>query len=336
MNYHLTLAQFARAMQLAAVPALILAATLSVPAAAQQSYPTKPVRMIVPYPPGGGTDIAGRRLAEYLTVQLGQPITVDNRGGANAIVGTEAVARAAPDGYTIMVSTLAAHAANPSMYKRLPYDAIKDFAPVSVLSAVPLVLVVHPSLPAKNVSELLQLAKARPGAMNYASWGTGGMGHLAAELLKMVGGIDMTHIPYKGGGPALIATMAGEAPIYFSGVNSALPYIQTGRLRPVAVTGSTRSKPLPDVPTVAETSKFKGYEATVATGVWLPAGTPQDIIAKLHAAVINVVHTPKYRDSLDLEGSEPIGNTPEQMAVTLAGEIDKLAKVIKAAGIKPE
>ena len=237
---------------------------------------------------------------------LGQPIVVDNRGGANGIIGTEAVARAALDGYTIMVSTLTSHASNPAMSKKLPYDSIKDFAPVTVINSVPLVIVAHPSLPARNITEVVQMAKAKPGPINYASFGTGSMSHLAGEVFKMMGDIDMTHIPYKGGGPAL------------------------------AVTGSARSKPLPDVPTVAETAQIKGYEAVVPTGVWMPARTPQDIITRLHDAIVKVIQMPQYRQAMEADGSDPLGNTPEQMANTLRNETETLAKVIKAAGIKPE
>lgn len=326
----------ARRAFLAAASAAIFGTVFAASAAAQ-SYPNKPIRMVVPWPAGGATDIAGRRLAEGLTRVLGQPIIVDNRGGANQIVGTEIVAKAPPDGYTIMVAELISHTANPSMYKKLPYDTVKDFAPVTQLNAIPMVIVAYPLFPAKNIGDLLQMAKAKPGAISHASFGMGSLSHLAAEIFKMMGNIDMVHVPYKGGGPALIGTMAGEASVYFSAINAALPHIKSGRLRALAVTGSTRSKALPDVPTVAETPEFKGYEASVLFGVLVPARTPQDIIARLHDAIVNIIQTPKFRHSFEAEGaSDPIGNTPEQMSATIHVNMEKMAKVIKAAGITSE
>ncbi|MBI3055576.1 MAG: tripartite tricarboxylate transporter substrate binding protein [Betaproteobacteria bacterium] len=308
---------------------------LSVPAAAQ-SYPTKPVRLVIPWPPGGAGDILGRELAKHLTLALGQQIIVDNRGGANGVIGAEVVARAAPDGYTVMFDGLFSHAANPSIHKKLPYDILKDFAPVTEIYSDPVVIVVHPSFPAKNVRDLVRLAKARPGAISIASFGTGSASHLAGELLKIMAKIDMTHIPYKGGGPALIDVIGGQVPIYISSITSALPHLKAGRLRALAVSGSTRSKALPDVPTVAETRGLEGYELMMPFGVWVPARTPPDIIAKLHDTIVKVIQTPEFRQSPASEGKDdPVGNTPEQMAATMRSEIEKIAKLIKAAGIKP-
>ena len=302
-----------------------------------QNYPVKPLRMVVPWPPGGANDILGRELAEHMSRLIGQQVIVDNRGGANGVIGAEAVARAAPDGYTFMMHSLTSHATNPSIFKKLSYDTLNDYAPITQVASVPLMIVVHPSFPAKTVRELVQLAKAKPGSISYASFGTGSMSHLAGELLNVMAKIDMTHVPYKGGGPALIDTVAGQVPVYFAGVTTGLSNVQAGRLRVLAVTGSVRSKPLPNVPTVAETLELKGYEATVTYAAWAPARTSADIIARLNAVIIKAMQAPEFRARLDREGcSDPIGGSPETLATVLRSEIDKLAKIVKAAGIEPQ
>lgn len=317
---------------------LVLAAAASIAAPAfAQTYPTKPLRMVVPYPAGGSIDLAGRRLAEALAPELGQRVVVDNRSGANGIIGTEVVARAAPDGHVLLFTTLAAHAGNPAMHKSLPYDSVKDFAPVAVINSIPLVLVAHPSFPAKTVRDLVRLAKERPGAIMYASFGTGGMAHLAGVQLAMMSGVNIVHVPYKGGAPALADVLGGHVHLFFSGINSALPHIQTGRLRALAVSGSARSKALPNVPTVAETPGFKGYEASVSPAVWVPARTPAEIVARLNGAIVKVIQKPEYRQKLERDGEgEPIGSTPEQTAAMVRRDIERFAILIKAAGIKPE
>ena len=302
-----------------------------------QNYPVKPLRMVVPWPPGGANDILGRELAEHMSRLIGQQVIVDNRGGANGVIGAEAVARAAPDGYTFMMHSLTSHATNPSIYKKLNYDTLNDYAPITQVAWLPLMIVVHPSFPAKTVRELVQLAKAKPGSISYASFGTGSMSHLAGELLNVMAKIDMTHVPYKGGGPALIDTVAGQVPVYFAGVTTGLSNVQAGRLRALAVTGSVRSKPLPNVPTVAETLELKGYEATVTYAAWAPARTSPDIIARLNAVIIKAMQAPEFRARLDREGcSDPIGGSPETLATVLRSEIDKLAKIVKAASIEPQ
>ena len=302
-----------------------------------QNYPVKPLRMVVPWPPGGANDILGRELAEHMSRLIGQQVIVDNRGDANGVIGAEAVARAAPDGYTFMMHSLTSHATNPSIYKKLNYDTLNDYAPITQVAWLPLMIVVHPSFPAKTVRELVQLAKAKPGTISYASFGTGSMSHLAGELLNVMAKIDMTHVPYKGGGPALIDTVAGQVPVYFAGVTTGLSNVQAGRLRALAVTGSVRSKPLPNVPTVAETLELKGYEATVTYAAWAPARTSPDIIARLNAVIIKAMQAPEFRARLDREGcSDPIGGSPETLATVLRSEIDKLAKIVKAAGIEPQ
>jgi tripartite-type tricarboxylate transporter receptor subunit TctC len=304
-------------------------------AAQAQSWPAKPIRMVIPYPAGGSVDVSGRRLAEDLAVELGQPVVVENRAGANGIIATDFVAKAAPDGYTMLVSTLAAHAGNPAAVKSLPYDPVKDFAPVTVINTVPLLLVVNPAFPAETVADVVKLAGERPGKINYASFGTGGMAHLAGVQLELRGNVKMVHVPYKGGAPALADVLGGHVELYFSGINSALPHVRAGRLRAIAVTGATRTKALPDVPAVAET--YKDYEAGVSPAVWYPARTPQDIVRRTHAAVVKVINTPKFRQAAERDGeSEPIGNTPAEMAAMVEKDIERYAALFRAAGIKPE
>jgi tripartite-type tricarboxylate transporter receptor subunit TctC len=312
-----------------------LACLVVVNATQAQPWPAKPIRMVIPYPAGGSVDVSGRRLAEDVSIELGQSIVVENRAGANGIIATDFVAKAAPDGYTMLVSTLAAHAGNPAAVKSLPYDPIKDFAPVTVINTVPLLLVVHPSFPAESVADIVRLARERPGKINYASFGTGGMAHLAGVQLELRGNVQMVHVPYKGGAPALADVLGGHVELYFSGINSALPHVRAGRLRAVAVTGPTRSKALPDVPAVAET--YRDYEAGVSPAVWYPARTPQDIVNRMHAAVVKVINTPKFRQAAERDGeSEPIGNTPAEMALMVERDMERYAALFKAAGIKPD
>ena len=300
-----------------------------------QSWPAKPIRMVIPYPAGGSIDVSGRRLAEGLGAELGQPIVVENRAGANGIIATDVVAKAPADGYTMLVSTLAAHAGNPAAVKSLPYDPVKDFAPVTVINTVPLLLVVHPSFPAQSVSDIVRMARERPSKINYASFGTGGMAHLAGVQLELRGNVKMVHVPYKGGAPALADVLGGHVEMFFSGINSALPHVKAGRLRAVAVTGATRSKALPDIPTVAET--YESYEAGVSPAVWYPARTPQDIVGRTHAAVLKVISTPKFRQAAERDGeSDPIGNTPAEMAAMVQKDLERYAALFKAAGITPE
>ena len=316
---------------------LALLLTMIACTALAQQYPAKPIRMVVPWPPGGTNDILGRALAEPLGRTLNQQVIVDNRGGSNGLIGAEAVARAPGDGYTIMFHSITSHVTNPAVYKKLGYDTINDFTPVTQVAWVPLVIVAHPSFPAKNVRELINIAKAQPGKVNYASFGQGSMSHLAGELLKMMAKIDIVHIPYKGGGPALIDALAGHVPLYFSSIAPSLPSIKAGRLRALALTGTERSKQLPDVATVAESPGLKGYEATIMYAVWASAKTSPDIVNRLHGAIVKVINTPQFKERLDFEGaSEPVGNTPQQMAATIQSDMKKLMKLVQVSGLTPQ
>ncbi len=305
--------------------------------ATAQSYPIKPVRMVVPWPPGGATDIFARMLAEPLSRALGQQVIVDNRGGSNGIIGAEAVARAVPDGYTIMFHIITSHVTNPAVYKKLNYDTLNDFAPVTQTAWTPMVIALHPAFPPKTVSELVALAKARPAQVDYASFGIGSMSHLAGEMFNGMAKVRLTHIPYKGGAAALIDTIAGHVQVNFAGIAPSLPHVHGGKLRALAVTGKARSKQLPEVPTVAATRGLENYEATNTFATWAPAKTPPDIITRLHGAMVNVMQTTEFKQRLEREGaSDPIGNTPEQMAATLRADMEKLTKLARAAGVEPQ
>jgi tripartite-type tricarboxylate transporter receptor subunit TctC len=301
---------------------------------AQANYPTRAVRVIVPSAPGGGTDISARIIAPQLTQFLGQQIIVENRAGAGTMIGGEAVARAAPDGYTLLmgISTLAI---NPAMYKKVPYDALKDFAPVSLAVSLSNVLVVHPSLPVRNVKEFIALVKPRPGQVNFASAGVGTSPHLSMELFLVMTGLKMLHVPYKGSGPGVTDLVAGHVPAMMPNMLSAQPHIKSGRLRALGVTGSKRAPGADDIPTIAEAG-VPGYEAVQWYGLLAPAGTSRDIVTKLHAGVVRALQNPDVRQRLLNDGAEPVGNSPEEFASYLRAETTKWAKVVQAAGIKPE
>jgi len=309
---------------------LAAAAGLAPPASAQ-SYPVGPVRVIVPYPPGGGTDILSRSIAPRLNEAWGQPVVVENRGGANGNIGAALVAKAAPDGYTVLVVPIG-FAVNPSLYKDLSFDALKDFAPVSQLASNPSVLVVHPSLPPRTVKELIALLKARPGEINYASSGNGSTPHLATELFKLMTGTRMTHVPYKGGGPATIDVVAGHVPVYIMSPVQAAPHMKSGRLRALAVTGATRDPAFPDLPTITEAG-VPGYALVNWYGMLVPAGTPPAVVSKLHAETVRILKVPELKDRLAAEGATVVGSTPEQFGVFLREEMTKFARIVKAAGM---
>jgi tripartite-type tricarboxylate transporter receptor subunit TctC len=322
------------------IPAFTLAAaallTTPVPAMAQ-SWPAKPVHMVIPWPTGGGNDILGRLLAEALTPALGQSIVVDNRGGANGLIGAEAVARAAPDGYTIMFHTVTTHLINPAFYPKVPYDTVNDFAPVSLFGEVAHVLVAHPSLAAKNVKELVALARKQPGQLSYASFGTGSSSHLSGELFNSMLGVKLTHVPYKGGGPALVDTLGGHVPLYFATIATALPSIRTNKLRALAVTTATRSRMLPEVPTVDEAGGIKGYETAVMYGVWAPAGTPEPIVNRLNTEIARILKTPAFAAKLEDQGVDRArAGTPAEMAAYIRVQLPKWAQLVAESGAKAE
>ena len=304
------------------------------PLAAAETYPLRPIRMIVAYPPGGGTDRVGRVMAEELAQQLGQNVVVDNRGGATGNIGSELAARAVPDGYTLLMGNVAPNAVNVSLFKKLGFDPVKSFAPISLVAVTPNILVVHPSVPVKSVSDLLALARAKPGALDFPSAGVGSSSHLAGEMLKSMAKIDMVHIPYKGGGPSLIALISGQVQIMFATLPAAMPHVKSGKVRPVAVTTAKRSLAMPDLPTIAE-SGVKGYEAATWYGLLAPAGTPRPVINRLHGETVKILAGPT-RQRLEAQGFEPDGGTPPAFAAYIKGEIAKWAKVIRDAGIPAE
>ncbi len=322
--------EFRRATRIVAAALFASAAGI---AFAQANYPTRAVRIVVPSSPGGGTDILSRLLTPGLSERLGQTVVVDNRPGAGSIIGNDIVAKAAPDGYTLLmgISTLAIL---PSMHKKLPYDAMRDLAPVSQAIAAPNILVVHPSLPVKTVKELIAFAKKHPGELNYASAGLGTNPHLSMELFLSMAHIKMVHVAYKGLGPALVDLLAGQVVVATSTMLAGLPHVKSGRLRALGTTGAKRSSVLPNLPTVAEAG-VPGYEAVQWYGLFAPAKTPKEIIAKLHGAMVAVLQSPAIKSKLAADGAEPVGNTPEEFARFLRSETDKWGKVVRTAGIKP-
>ena len=299
-----------------------------------QAYPSKPIRLIVPWPPGGGTDAAARIMAQALSDDLGEQIVVDNRPGATGRIGTELAARASADGYTLLMGTVAPNAVMPAASAKLPYDAIRDFAPISLVATSDYVLVVHPSLPVKSVKDLIALANSKPGQLNFASAGNGSVGHLAAELFKLLAKVGMVHVPYKGGGPAVTATLSGEVSLYFGSGPSVVPFAKAGRLRAIATTGAKRSRTIPGLPTVGET--LPGHVAVQWFGILAPAGTPQEIVLKLHAVIAKALGAAKVVQQLAAVGAEPVSDSPQEFAAHLRAEIAKWGKVVKAAGISLE
>lgn len=303
-------------------------------AQAADVYPARPIRMIVAYPPGGGTDQVGRLMADQLTQPLGQNVILDNRGGATGNIGTELAARAVPDGYTLLMGNVAPNAVNVSLFKKLGFDPVKDFSPISLVAITPNILVAHPSLPVKTVKELLVLAKAKPGTLNFPSAGVGSSSHLAGELLKSLAKIDMVHVPFKGGGPALVAMISGEVQIMFATMPAAMPHVKSGKARPIAVTTAKRSQAMPELPTIAEAG-VTGYEASTWYGLLAPAKTPKPIIDRLHVETVKILAGPA-RQRLEIQGFEPIGGTPAEFSAYIRSEIVKWAKVIRDANIPAE
>ena len=309
----------------------LLAGSLSMSAHCQ-SYPAKPVRLVVPFAPGGSTDIVARLLGQKLSELWGQTVIVDNRAGGSTVIGTDIVAKAAPDGHTLLV-TPAPFTIVPSLAAKLPYDPHKDFEPITLINTTPLVVVVHPGVPATSIKELVALAKARPGALNFGSSGSGGSNHLAGELFNAMAGLKMVHVPYKGNAPALTDLVGGHVDLVFNGLTSALPLIKSGKLRPIGITSLKRAGALPDVPTVDEQG-LRGFQAVACNGLTAPARTPKDVIAKINADVIKVLRSPELLEKLKTEGSDPVGSSVADYAAFLRDEIAKWAKVIKLAKIK--
>jgi len=312
--------------------AVILTACAPVAMAqAAAKYPAKPVRMVVPFPASGTTDLLARAVAQKLSEAWGQQVIVDNRPGAGGNIGSELVAKAAPDGYTLLMGTVGTHSINPSLYTKMPYDHVKDFTPVILVAGVPNVLVVNPSLPVHSVAELIAYAKANPNKLNFASSGSGTSIHLSGELFKVMAGVDMTHVPYKGSAPALTDLMGGQVQLMFDNLPSSLPFIKAGKLRALAVTSATRASALPDTPTLAE-SGLAGFEASSWFGVLAPAGTPHDIVAKLNAAIAAWLASPEAKEKLAAQGAIAAGGSPDDFVKHIARETAKWAKVVKASG----
>jgi tripartite-type tricarboxylate transporter receptor subunit TctC len=310
---------------------MVLASCLLHDAAlAADVYPHRAVRLLIPYPPGGAGDIVGRMLASGLAEAFGQPVVVDNRGGGGQIIATQIAAGAQPDGHTLFLSS-ATHAINPALRKNLPYDTLRDFAPITLVAQSPLVFVAHPALGVGSIRELVAAAKARPGRINYASSGPGTGGHMSIELLKSLTGIDLVHIPYKGAGPALVDVVAGQVPLICTSPLPAMPHVKAGRLKALAMTSLKRSAAYPDVPVVAET--VPGYQSTLWYSLLAPAGTPSQVIAKIHRDAVRVVTAPELRQRLLSLGAEPVGNSPEALQAFLRDEIGRWTTLVQRARI---
>jgi tripartite-type tricarboxylate transporter receptor subunit TctC len=311
------------------VAALALAAGL----AHAQDYPNKPIRMIVPYPPGGGTDVVARIVNEKLSLELGQSIVIDNKGGAGGSVGTEIASKAPPDGYTILL-TLSSHTINPKLFPKLGYDVERDFIPISLAASIPQILVANPSVPASNMQELLAWMKANPGKVNYASVGVGSPAHIAGELLKLKSGVQMTHVPYKGGGPAMTDVIGGQVQLAIVSMPAALQFVKAGRVKALAVASAKRSASAPEVPTIAE----GGLDVVVESwyGVLVPAKTPAPIVARLNAAMVKVLALPDVKEKLFAQGAEAVSNTPAEFEAIIKDELGKWEYVIREAKITPE
>jgi tripartite-type tricarboxylate transporter receptor subunit TctC len=300
---------------------------------AAQTFPAKPVKLVVPFPPGGPLDAVGRAIADKLSQQWNQPVVVDNKPGAGGNIGADFVAKSAPDGYTVVMGALSTHAVNPSLYPTMPYDAVKDFAPITLVAVTPNVLVVNPSLPVNSVKDLIAYAKANPGKLSFGSGSTGSAGHLAGELFKVDTGIDMVHVPYKGGAPAMQALLAGDTQLMFDNLANSMPQVKAGKLRALAVTTSQRSKLAPELPTMAEAG-VPGFDISTWFGLLAPAGTPPAVIAKWNADVTRILEAPEMRERLAAQGAEALPTTAAQFGAFIAAELTKYARIVKASGAK--
>lgn len=299
------------------------------------NFPSKPVRFIAPFPPGGSTDTLARLVSLRLSEMWGQQVAVENRGGAGGTIGVELAKNAAPDGYTIVMGHVGTFGFNPTLYPKLPYDAIKDFAPITILATVPNAMAVHPSLPVKTAKDFVTLAKAKPGELLYASGGSGSASHLAGEYFRLLTKIDLVHVPYKGTGPAMISMISGQTTMTITGMVALMPHVKSGRLKLLGVATMKRLAILPDVPTINE-SGVPGYDANQWYGVLTQAAVPRDIVAKLHADMVKVLARPDIKERLAADGAEPVGNTPDQFAAHIKSEIARWAPVVKASGAKPD
>jgi tripartite-type tricarboxylate transporter receptor subunit TctC len=307
------------------------AATTSAQAAAP--FPSKPVRIVVPFPPGGPLDTTGRALAQKLGEAWGQSVVVENRPGAGGNIGADLVAKSAPDGYTVVMGALSTHAVNPSLYPSMPYDAVRDFAPITLVAVTPNVLVVNPSLPVHSVAELVAYAKANPNKLSFGSGSNGSAGHLAGELFKVDTGTDVVHVPYKGAAPAMQALLAGDTQFMFDNLASSMPQVKAGKLHALAVTTAKRSTLVPELPTMADAG-LAGFDISTWFGLLAPAGTPPDVIAKWNADVVKILKSPEMRERLAAQGAEAAPTTPAEFAAFIAAEIPKYAKIVKASGAK--
>ena len=330
--------KFRAAPQLLAAVGLALSAqtgwTQTPSASSGQGFPVKPVRIVVPFAPGGANDVIARVVSQRLAEPLGQPVLVDNRGGAGGALGAELVARSPADGYTLLMGANGTNAINPSLYKKLPVDPEKDLAPVSMVASSALILVVHPSLPAASVKQLIALARSRPGAVTYASSGSGSTAHLSSELFKSMAKVNLLHVPYKGAGPALTDLVAGEVQTMITGISSTLPHLKSGRLKALGVTSEKRQSLLPDVPAIAE--QLPGYEVITWYGVFTPAGTARAIVDKLNGTLVRALATPDAQKRFAAVGAEAHANSPEAFAQAIAGERAKWAKIIRDSGARAD
>jgi tripartite-type tricarboxylate transporter receptor subunit TctC len=307
-------------------------AVLSLAATAQaQSWPAKPIRLIVPFPPGGGNDTIARAVGTELAKPLGQQIVIDNRAGAGGTIGADLAAHSPPDGYTLFLAGVASHGINPVLNPKLPYDPVRDFAPVSLLASAPLIVVVHPSLPVKSIKDLIALAKARPGALNFASNGSGGSSHMAGEMFNAMAGVKIVHVPYRGLAPALTDLLSGQVQIMFSSAVAMLPQVKAGKLRGLASTGAKRPPAIPDLPTVAEAG-LPGYETGSWYGIVAPAGTSPEIVNRLSTELQKIVRQPAIQERFNAEAANPIGSTPQEFAAHIQREKERWTKVVKATG----
>lgn len=324
-------------MVLAVATTLVVAMALAAaPTMAQGTdYPTRPIRFIVPQAAGGSQDTLSRLVGQKLSDALGQPVVIENRTGANGIIGTELVAKAEPDGYTLLLTGTGSQAINPSLFSKLPYDPVKQFEPVAMFAYSVSVLVVHPSVPAKTIAELIALAKSKPGQIKYASAGPGSSPHLSAEMFRYMTGVDILHVPYKGSTPGVIATVSGETSMMFTGIASAIAHIKSGKLNALSVNGPKRSPALPDVPT-ADESGLPKFVVDFWVGMFAPSGTPRTVIAKLNNEINRIIKTPEIQEKFIAIGADPVVSTPEQFAAILQADIERWGKMVKASGMKVE